>query len=138
MGYIFKTNSLEFSPLSIFVKQDVLADNIHSVFKDFRFWGLTIPDSAKQGYYQISFFINNWELVANWHSILCIWMENMIMSRVQIVYKMKEFHIDLYLASHFVKLEDTWRIKEMLLSLLNLANVFISHVLTQLRQSFIS
>ena len=52
----------------------------------------------------------------------------MIMSRVRIVYKLKEFPIDLYLAYHSVKLEDTWRVREMLLSLLNSADVFISHV----------
>ena len=50
MSFIFKTSSLEFSPLSICIKQDVLTDNKPSVFKDFMFWGLTIPDSAKQGY----------------------------------------------------------------------------------------
>ena len=50
MRFIFKTSSLEFSPLSICIKQDVLTDNKPSVFKDFMFWGLTIPDSAKQGY----------------------------------------------------------------------------------------
>ena len=60
----------------------------------------------------------------------------MIMSRVRIVYKLKEFPIDLYLASHSVKLENTWRVREMLLSLLNLANVFISHILTKLRLCF--
>ena len=42
------------------------------------------PIQLNKGMYQISFFINNWKLVANWHSILCIWMENMIMSRVRI------------------------------------------------------
>ena len=31
-------------------KQDVLTGNKHNVYKDFKFWGLTIPDSAKQGY----------------------------------------------------------------------------------------
>ena len=60
----------------------------------------------------------------------------MIMSCVRIVYKLKEFPIDLDLASHSVKLEDTWRVREMLLSLLNLADVFISHVLTKLRLGF--
>ena len=35
-----------------------------------------------------------------------------------------------------MSLEDTWRVREMLLSLLNLANVFISHVLTKLRLGF--
>ena len=50
MSFIFKTSSLEFSPLSICIKQDVLTDNKPSVFKDFMFWGLRIPDSAKQGY----------------------------------------------------------------------------------------
>ena len=50
MGFIIKTSSLEFPPLSICIKQDVLTDNKPSVFKDFMFWGLTIPDSAKQGY----------------------------------------------------------------------------------------
>ena len=49
----------------------------------------------------------------------------MIMSRVRTVYKLKEFPIDLYLASHSVNLKDTWRVREILLSLLNLANVFI-------------
>ena len=62
----------------------------------------------------------------------------MIMSRVRIVYKLKEFPIDLYLASHAVKLKDTWRVREMLLSLLNSANVFISHILTKLRLGFVS
>ena len=62
----------------------------------------------------------------------------MIMSRVRIVYKLKEFPIDLYLASHSVKLKDTWRVREMLLSLLKLANVFISHILTKLRLGFVS
>ena len=50
MSFIFKTSSLEFSPLSICIKQNVLTDNKTSVFKDFMFWGLTITDSAKQGY----------------------------------------------------------------------------------------
>ena len=50
MSFIFKTSSLEFSPLSICIKQDVLTDNKPSVFKNFMFWGLTIPDSANQGY----------------------------------------------------------------------------------------
>ena len=62
----------------------------------------------------------------------------MIMSRVRIVYKLKEFPINLYLASHSVKLEDTWRVREMLMSLLNSPNVFISHVLTKLRLGFVS
>ena len=60
------------------------------------------------------------------------------MSRVRIVYKLKEFPFDLYLASHSVKLKDTCRVREMLLSLLNLANVFISHILTKLRLGFVS
>ena len=50
MGFFFKTSSLEFPSLSICIKQDVLTDNKPSIFKDFMFWGLTIPDSAKQGY----------------------------------------------------------------------------------------
>ena len=48
MGFIFKTSSLEFPPLSICIKQDVLTEN--ALFKEFMFLGLTIPDSAKQGY----------------------------------------------------------------------------------------
>ena len=138
MGCIFKTSSLEFPPLSIYIKEDVLTDNKPSFFKDFMFWGLTIPDSAKQGYVSDLFLHKQLEAFANWHSILYIWMENMIMSRVRIVYKLKEFPIDLYLASQSVKLEDTWRVREMLLSLLNSANVFISHVLTKLRLGFVS
>ena len=62
MSFIFKTSSLEFSPLSICIKQDVLTDNKPSVFKDFMFWGLTIPIQLNKGMYQISFFIKTGNL----------------------------------------------------------------------------
>ena len=106
-GFIFKTNSLEFPPLSICVKQDVLTDNKHSVLKDCIFRGLTIPDSAKQGYVSDLFLHKQLETCRKL-TLDFVYLDGKRLCRVRIVYKLKELPTDLYLASHSVKLEDTW------------------------------
>ena len=125
MDFIFKTSSLEFPPLSILcVKQDVLTDNTcnHSVFKGFMFWGLTIPDSAKQWYPSDLFLHKQLETCC----------------KLTLVFVYLDGKHDYVRYSNCLQIERIpyWSIFSKKCCCLCLANVFISHIMTKLRLGF--